>query len=55
MSNAMDAEAEREAARAKDLTWLNASAKGFRSKFISIRNILVQALPLYHGSATDSR
>jgi hypothetical protein len=51
----MDAKAEREAARAKELTRLNASAKGFRSKLVSTRNVLLQALPLYHGGATASR
>jgi hypothetical protein len=51
----MDAEAEREAARAKELTRLNASAKGFCSKFVSTRNALVQALPLYEGGPTASR
>ena len=50
----MDA-AEQEAARAKELTWLNASAKGFRSQFVSTRNTLVQALPLYEGGPTASR
>jgi hypothetical protein len=50
----MDA-AEQEAARAKELTRLNASAKGFRSKFVSTRNSLVQALPLYEGGPTASR
>jgi hypothetical protein len=50
----MDA-AEQEAARAKKLTRLNASAKGFRSQFISTRNSLVQALPLYEGGPTASR
>jgi hypothetical protein len=50
----MDA-AEQEAARAKELTRLNASAKGFRSQFVSTRNILVQALPLYEGGPTASR
>jgi hypothetical protein len=50
----MDA-AEQEAARAKELTRLNASAKGFRSQFVSSRNTLVQALPLYEGGPTTSR
>jgi hypothetical protein len=36
----MDA-AEQEATRAKELTRLNASAKGFRSQFVSSRNTLV--------------
>jgi hypothetical protein len=53
-SNAMDA-AEQEAARAKELRPLNASAKGFRSQFVSSRNVLVQALPLYADGATASR
>jgi hypothetical protein len=43
----MDAAAEQEAARAKELTRLNVSAKGFRFQFVSTRNVLVQALPLY--------
>jgi hypothetical protein len=51
----MDSKAEREAARAKELTRLKASAKDFRSKFVNTRNVLVQALPLYHGGATASR
>jgi hypothetical protein len=50
----MDA-AEQEAARAKELMRLNASAKGFRSQFVSTRNTLVQALPLYKGGPTASR
>jgi hypothetical protein len=50
----MDA-AEQEAARAKELTRLNASAKGFRSQFVSTRNVLVQALPLYADGTTASR
>jgi hypothetical protein len=50
----MDA-AEQEAARAKELTRLNASAKSFRSKFVNTRNVLMQALPLYADSATASR
>jgi hypothetical protein len=50
----MDA-AEQEAARAKKLTRLNASAKGFRSQFVSTRNVLGQALPLYADGATASR
>jgi hypothetical protein len=50
----MDA-AEQEAARAKVLTRLNASAKGFRSQFVSTRNVLIQALPLYADGATASR
>jgi hypothetical protein len=50
----MDA-AEQEAARAKELTRLNASAKGFRSQFVSTRNVLMQALPLYADGATASR
>jgi hypothetical protein len=51
----MDAAAEQEAARAKELTRLNASAKGFRSQFVSTRNVLVQALSLYHEGVTASR
>jgi hypothetical protein len=47
--------AEQEAARAKELTRLNASAKGFRSQFVSTRNVLIQALPLYADGATASR
>jgi hypothetical protein len=47
--------AEQEATRAKELTRLNASAKGFRSQFVSTRNVLVQALPLYADGATPSR
>jgi hypothetical protein len=50
----MDA-AEQEAARAKELTRLNASAKGFRTSFVGTRNTLMQALPLYRGGPTDSR
>jgi hypothetical protein len=61
----MDA-AEQEAARAKELTRLNASAKGFcithkikkkgfRSQFVITRNVLMQALPLYAEGATASR
>jgi hypothetical protein len=50
----MDA-AEEAAAMAMELTRLNASAKGFRSQFISTRNVLVQALPLYADGATASR
>jgi hypothetical protein len=53
-SKAMDAAGE-EAARAKELTRLNASAKGFRSQFVRTRNTLVQALPLYEGGPTASR
>jgi hypothetical protein len=45
----MDA-AEQEAARAKEQTRLNASAKGFRTSFVSSRNTLMQALPLYRGA-----
>jgi hypothetical protein len=40
---------------AKELTRLNASAKGFRSQFVNTRNVLVQALPLYNDGATASR
>jgi hypothetical protein len=47
--------AEQEAPRAKELTRLNASAKGFRSQFVSTRNVLVQALPLYADGAMASR
>jgi hypothetical protein len=47
--------AEQEAARAKELARLNASAKCFRSQFVSTRNVLVQALPLYADGATASR
>jgi hypothetical protein len=50
----MDA-AEQEATRAKELTRLNASAKGFRSQFVSTKNMLMQALPLYADGATASR
>jgi hypothetical protein len=50
----MDA-AEQEAARAKELTRLNASAKGFHSKFVNTRNVLLQALSLYDDGATASR
>jgi hypothetical protein len=53
-SNAMDA-AEQAATMAMELTRLNASAKGFQSQFISTRNVLVQALPLYADGATASR
>jgi hypothetical protein len=48
-------DAEQEAARAKELTRLNASAKGFRTSFVSSRNTLIQALPLYQGGPTTSR
>jgi hypothetical protein len=47
--------AKQKAARAKELTQLNASAKGFRSQFVSTRNTLVQALPQYEGGPTASR
>jgi hypothetical protein len=50
----MDA-AEQAAAMAKKLTRLNASAKGFRSQFVSTRNVLVQALPLYADGSMASR
>jgi hypothetical protein len=53
-SNPMDA-AEQEAARAKELTRLNASAKGFGTSFVGTRNTLMQALPLYRGGPTESR
>jgi hypothetical protein len=48
-------EAEEAAAMAKELTWLNSSAKGFRSQFVLTRNVLVNALPLYNEGATASR
>jgi hypothetical protein len=44
-----------EEVKAKELTRLNASAKGHRSQFVLIRNVLVQALPLYDDGATQSR
>jgi hypothetical protein len=44
-----------EAAMAKELTRLNASAKGFRSQFVLTRNMLLQALPLYDDGATASQ
>jgi ribosomal protein L11 len=50
----MDA-AEQEAARANEQTRLNASAKGFRSQFVSTRKVLMQALPLYAEGATARR
>jgi hypothetical protein len=50
----MDA-AEQAAAMANELTQLNASAKGFWRQFVSTRNVLVQALPLYADGATASR
>jgi hypothetical protein len=50
----MDA-AEQEAARAKELTPLNAAAKGFRSQFVSTRTTLIKALPPYEGGPTTSR
>jgi hypothetical protein len=50
----MDA-AEQEAARAKELTRLNASAKGFRTTFVGTRTTLMQALPLYLEGPTESR
>jgi hypothetical protein len=40
---------------AKELMRLNASAKGFRSQFLSTRKVLIQALPLYADGATASR
>jgi hypothetical protein len=49
-STAMDEEA-----KAKELTRLNASAKGHRSHFVLVRNVLVQARPLYNDGATQSR
>jgi hypothetical protein len=50
----MDA-AEQEATRAKELTQLNASAKGFRTSFAGSRRTLTQALPLYRDGPTKSR
>jgi hypothetical protein len=50
----MDA-AEQEAAWAKELTRLKASANGFCSKSVNTRNMLLQALPLYADGATTSR
>jgi hypothetical protein len=50
----MDA-AEQEAARAKELTRLNYSAKGFRTSFVGTRKTLTQALPLYRDGPTKSR
>jgi hypothetical protein len=50
----MDA-AEHAAARAKELTTLNASAKGFRTSFAGSRKTLTQALPLYLDGPTASR
>jgi hypothetical protein len=50
----MDA-AEQESAKVKELRRLKASAKGFRSKFVNTRNVLIQALPLYADGATVSR
>jgi hypothetical protein len=50
----MDA-AEQEAARAKELTRLNYSAKGFRTSFVGTRKTLTQALPLYREGPTESR
>jgi hypothetical protein len=44
-----------EEATAKELACLNASAKGHRSAFVLIRNVLVQALPLYDDRPTQSR
>jgi hypothetical protein len=48
-------DAEQEAARAKELRRLNASAKGFCTQFVSSGNTLIQALPLYEGGSTTSR
>jgi hypothetical protein len=48
-------DAEQEAARAKELMRLNSSAKGFRTSFVSSRNTLMQALPLYLCGRTTSR
>jgi hypothetical protein len=42
-------------ATAKELARLNASAKGHHSTFVLIRNVLVQALPLYDDGPTQSR
>jgi hypothetical protein len=50
----MDA-AEQEAAMAKELKRLNASAKGFRTSFAGSRRTLTQALPLYLDGPTASR
>jgi hypothetical protein len=41
-----------EEAKAKEL---NASAKGHRSQFVLVRNVLVQALPLYDDGTTQSQ
>jgi hypothetical protein len=50
----MDA-AEHAAARAKELTTLNASAKGYRTSFAGSRKTLRQALHLYLDGPTASR
>jgi hypothetical protein len=50
----MDA-AEQEAAMAKELKTLNASAKGYRTSFTGSRKTLQQALPLYLDGPTASR
>jgi hypothetical protein len=50
----MDA-AEQEAARAKELTRLNYSTKGFRTSFVGSRKTLTQALRLYRDGPTESR
>jgi hypothetical protein len=52
-STAMDV--AEEAAMAKELTQLNASAKGFCGQFVLTRNVLVNALPMYDEGATASR
>jgi hypothetical protein len=44
-----------EEATAKELARLNASAKGHRSAFVLIRNVLVQALPLYDDGPAQSQ
>jgi Fe-S cluster assembly scaffold protein SufB len=50
----MDA-AEHADARAKELTMLNASAKGFRTSFAGSRKTLTQAFSLYLDGPTASR
>jgi hypothetical protein len=44
-----------EAAMAKELTQLKASAKGFRSQFVLVRKVLVKELSLYDNGATQSQ
>jgi hypothetical protein len=39
---------------ARELARLNASAKGHRSEFVLIRNLLAKALPLYDDGPTTS-